>query len=163
MIRRSIVLLLLVLFLAACGGSSGTSGGASGDAPAATVAPAAQASPEATVEQAITAMSARDEAGLTELFDVSLGNLRSVRAFESVREWNAIQSEPDPISPGALGPIQSREMLAPETRGQTTVVRMRATHEKETSGKQETSLWEFSLTQTAQGWRLLNIHGQWEQ
>jgi hypothetical protein len=154
MVRRIVLVMLAVMLLAACGGSSSMTSGAGAEEPAA-------AGPEATVEQAIAAMVANDEAGLTELFDQSLGDLRSVRAFESIRTW--IKYKSDAQVPSALGPVKSREMLAPEIRGQTTVMRVRATHEKETSGKNETSLWEFSLTQTEQGWRLLNIHGQWEE
>lgn len=148
MIRRSSILALLLLLLAACGGSSSMGSGAGADQ-------AAAAGPKATVEQALDAMVANDEAGLSEMFDQSLGNLRSVRAFESIRDW--IKYKSDAQVPGALGPPQSRQLQPTKVRGQTTVIPVRVTHER------GTSLWEFSLTQTEQGRRLFNIHGQWEE
>jgi len=151
MIRRLVGMALLLLLLVACGG-----GDTSTNAPAAPAAPAAStaaASPEATVEKALTAMSARDEATLTDMFDQSVGNLRNTSAFEAIRDWNSMQSKPDPLAPGALGPVQSRQVQPPETRGQTTVVVVNATHQK------GASVWEFQLRQTDQGWNLLEIHG----
>lgn len=148
MFQRSVTLVLLALLLAACGGSSSTSSGASAEQPAA-------AGPEVMVNQALDAMVANDEAGLTEMFDQSLGNLRSVRAFELIRDW--IKYKSDAQVPGALGPVKSRELQGAEVRGQTTVIPVRVTHER------GTSLWEFSLTQTGEGWRLFNIHGEWEE
>jgi hypothetical protein len=148
MIRRLVGMALLLLLLVACGG-----GDTSTNAPAAPAAPAAStaaAGPEATVEKALTAMSARDEATLTDMFDQSVGNLRNTLAFQAIRDWNSMQSEAR-LPP--LGPVQSRQIQAPETRGQTTVVVVNATHQK------GSSVWEFQLRQADQGWNLLEIHG----
>jgi hypothetical protein len=149
MIRRCICV-TLALLLVACGGSgttnpAGAPGGASAPSPSA-------AKPEDTVAKALDAMTQKDEATLTDMFDASVGNLRSTLAFQAIRDWTKINSEAQ--VPGAVGPAQSRQVQPPEARGQTTVVRVNVTHQRGASA------WEFTLRQAAEGWRLLEIHGQ---
>jgi hypothetical protein len=149
MIRRCICVALAML-LVACGGTgtanpAGAPGGTSAPAPAA-------AKPEDTVAKALDAMTQKDEAALTDMFDVSVGNLRSTLAFQAIRDWTKIASEAQ--VPGAVGPAQSRQVQSPEARGETTVVQVNVTHQRGTSA------WDFTMRQAADGWRLLEIHGQ---
>ncbi len=146
--RRMTLILTLILLLSACGGPS--TGRAT--APGAASSSSSAAGPEATVNQALDALAARDEATLTAMFDASVGNLRSVRAFESVRDWIKLQS--DAKVPGALGSVKARQLQPAEALGQTTMVAVIVTHQR------GTARWEFSLKQTDQGWSLLNVHGQ---
>jgi len=134
------LILGFVSALVACG-----SAGASGSAPAA-------AGPEDTVTKALDAMTQKDEAALTELFDPSVGDLRSTLAFQAIRDWTKIGS--DAQVPGAFGPVQSRQVQSPELRGQATTVRVNVTHQR------GASVWDFTLHQTADGWRLVEVHGQ---
>jgi hypothetical protein len=150
MFRRYACVALALLVLVACGGT-GTAPPASAPAPAGTPAPAA-AKPEDTVTKALDTMTQKDEAALTELFDTSVGNLKSTLAFQAIRDWMKISS--DAQVPGAVGPAQSRQIQSPEARGQATVVRVNVTHQRGASA------WEFTMNQTADGWRLVEIHGQ---
>ena len=138
--RMIVGLVLVVLLLAGCGG------------PAAGGTSAASADPEATVNQAIDALAAQDEATLTGMFDESVGTLRPIRAAEGVSAWLRIQS-PAQV-PGALGAVQSRQMQPAEVHGKTTLIPVVVTHAR------GVSRWEFSLVATDQGWRLVNIHSQ---
>jgi len=106
------------------------------------------------VNQAVEAMANKDEVTLTEIFDSSIGNLRQAMAFQAIQRCNSMQTKTDIPIGGALGPIQSRQMQASESRGQTTVVPMIATDEI------GAVRWEFSLRQTEQGWKLLDILGK---
>ena len=150
MIRRCIGVALAMLLLVACGGTgtpnlAGAPGGTTAPAPAA-------AKLEDTVAKALDAMTQKDEAALTDMFDASVGNLRSTLAFQAIRDWMKIGSEAQ--VPGAVGPAQSREVQSPEARGQTTVVQVNMTHQRGASA------WEFTLRQAADSWRLLEIHGK---
>ena len=150
MIRRCACVALVLLVLAACGGT-GTTPPASAPAGSSAVAPAS-AKPEDTVTRALDAITQKDEAALTQLFDTSVGTLKSTLAFQAIRDWTKISS--DAQVPGAVGPAQLRQMQLPETRGQATVVRVNVTH------RRGASVWDFMLHQTADGWRLVEIHGQ---
>lgn len=152
MLRRTPILVLLVLLLAACGGQQATNT-ATNAAPVA-VAPAptvAAAKPEDTVNQAIKAMANRDQATLADLYDSSVATYAAPFALTAINDWNGMKNEVDPMSAVALGPIASQEMGAPDTAGQTTRVVVKVTYE---IGKAD---WIFSLRQRDQAWRLLEV------
>src|SRR5262245_50123930 len=80
-----------------------------------------------------------------------VSNYAAPFALTAIDDWNGMQDKVDPISAVALGSIQSREMQAPETTGQTTRVVVKITYE---IGKAD---WTFSLRQRDQVWKLLEI------
>ncbi len=152
MLRRTPILVLLVLLLAACGGQQSTNTATNAAPAAAAPAPAsAGASPEDTVNQAIEAMANKDEAGLIDMFDSSVATYAAPFAHTAIDDWSSLQDKVEPLSMIALGPIQSREMQAPETTGQTTRVVVKITYE---IGKAD---WTFSLRQRDQVWKLLEV------
>jgi hypothetical protein len=150
MIRRCVCVALAMLLLVACGGT-GTANSAGAPGSASAPAPAA-AKPEDTVAKALDAMTQKDEATLTELFDTPVSNLKSTLAFQAIRDWTKISS--DAQVPGAIGPAQSRQVQSAEVRGETTVIQVNVTHQR------GASVWEFTMNQAAGGWRLLEIHGE---
>ena len=143
------IFVLLVLTLAACGGQQARNTVI--EASPVTVAPIL-ASPEDTVNKAIETMAIKDEAGLMDMFDSSVAMYAAPFAHGAIDRWSSLQDKVEPLSTIALGPIQSRQMQAPETTGQTTRVVVIVTHE---SGKAE---WEFSLRERNQTWKLLNVN-----
>src|SRR5262245_53005673 len=100
MTGRCIYVALAMLLLVACGGTStANSAGAPGGASAAVLA---VTRPEDTVAKALDAMMQKDEATLTDMFDASVGDLRSTLAFQAIRDWTKIGSTAQ--VPGAVGP-----------------------------------------------------------
>lgn len=142
------IFVLLVLTLAACGGQQATN--SASEASPANVAPAV-VSPEDTVNKALEAMAIKDEAGLMDMFDSSVATYAAPFAHGAIDRWSSLQGEVKPLSTIALGPIQLREIQAPETSGQTTRVVVTVTYE---TGKTD---WTFSLRQRDQMWKLLEI------
>ena len=138
------ILILIALALAACGGQQGTN-------TATNAAPAAAASPEETVTQAIAAMANRDEAGLSDMYDSSVATYAVPFAHTAISDWSGLKDKVDPISTVSLGPITSQQIGTPATAGQTTRVVVKITYE---IGKAD---WTFSLRQRDQAWKLLEI------
>ena len=155
MLRRTRIL-LLVLLLAACGGQQARDStnytARSIAAPAA--ASSAAASPEVTVNQAIEVMANSDEAGLSDMYDSSVAMYAAPFAQTAIQHWGNLQNNVEPLSTIALGPIQSREMHAPETSGQTTRIVVPVTYE---IGKADLAC---SLRQRDQAWKLFESNGK---
>lgn len=151
-LRHIPILVLLALALAACGNQQDTNTAANAaPAAAASAATSAAASPEDTVTQAIAAMANRDEAGLSDMYDSSVATYAVPFAHAAIDDWSSLHNPVAPMSMVALGPIQSQDMQAPETSGQTTRVVVKITYE---IGKAD---WTFSLRQRDQAWKLLEI------
>ena len=135
-LRLISILALLTLALAACGGQPN---------------PTASLSPEQTVNQAYEALTNKDEASLTDMFDSSVSGYASLLAQAAIMDWRDRQAKANLDTERTYGPIQSHQIGATETSGQTTRVIMTVTYEVRTAD------WLFSLRQRDQGWKLLEI------
>ena len=133
-LRLISIFALLVLALAACG-----------------LPNLASSSPEDTVNQAYEALTNKDEASLTDLFDSSVSSYAPLLAGAAILDWHGSQAKADLSTEGTFGPIQSHQFGATEINGQTTRVVMSVTYEVRTVD------WLFSLRQRDQGWKLLEI------